>query len=163
MKKRKLVSLLLSGALVFGLLAGCGGGTQDGGNSPAPQGSETPSAGDEPFEMTLNIASEPQSIDPALNTAVDGAIMLSHMFEGLMRWADSGAETPGSNGTCNNAEVVPGQAESYEKVTNEDGTVTYTFKLRSDAKWSDGKPVTAQDFVFTSAWSTLRPPLTTAT
>lgn len=161
MKKRKLVSLLLSGALVFGLLAGCGGGTQDGGNSPAPQGSETPSAGGEPFEMTVNIASEPQSIDPALNSAVDGAIMLSHMFEGLMRWADSGAETNGTNGTCNNATLVPGQAASEpDKVVNEDGTVTYTFKLRDDAKWSDGKDVTAQDFVFT--WQRLVSPETAA-
>ena len=164
MKKRKLVSLLLSGALVFGLLAGCGGGTTST-NTETPDtqesgvpGTENPSG--EAFEMTLNIASEPQSIDPALNSAVDGAIMLSHMFEGLMRWDDSGVETPGTNGTCTNAELAPGQAESYEKTANEDGTVTYTFKLRSDAKWSDGKDVTAQDFVF--SWQRLVNPETAA-
>ncbi len=160
MKKTKLLSLLLSGALVFGLLAGCGGGTQ---STPAPTG--TPAPGTEAptgegFEMNINIASEPQSIDPALNSAVDGAIMLNHMFEGLMRWNDSGVETAGTNGSCTNAVLAPGQAESYEKVTNEDGTVTYTFKLRDDAKWSDGKDVTAQDFVFT--WQRLVNPETAA-
>ena len=164
MKKRKLVSLLLSGALVFGLLAGCGGGTTST-NTETPDtqesgvpGTENPSG--EAFEMTLNIASEPQSIDPALNSAVDGAIMLSHMFEGLMRWDDSGAETVGSDGTCNNAVLAEGQAESYEKTPNEDGTVTYTFKLRDDIKWSDGKDVTAQDFVF--SWQRLVSPETAA-
>ena len=164
MKKRKLVSLLLSGALVFGLLAGCGGGTTstntetpDTQESGAPS-TENPSG--EAFEMTVNIASEPQSIDPALNSAVDGAIMLSHTFEGLMRWDDSGAETVGSDGTCNNAVLAEGQAESYEKTPNEDGTVTYTFKLRDDIKWSDGKDVTAQDFVF--SWQRLVSPETAA-
>ncbi|WP_297290241.1 peptide ABC transporter substrate-binding protein [uncultured Flavonifractor sp.] len=164
MKKRKLVSLLLSGALVFGLLAGCGGGTTstntetpDTQESGAPS-TENPSG--EGFEMTVNIASEPQTIDPALNSAVDGAIMISHMFEGLMRWDDSGAETVGSDGTCNNAVLAEGQAESYEKTPNEDGTVTYTFKLRDDIKWSDGKDVTAQDFVF--SWQRLVSPETAA-
>ena len=101
-KTRKLVSLLLSGALVFGLLAGCGGGTT---STPAP--AETGSAAPESTapattanEITVNIASEPQTIDPALNSAVDGAIMINHMFEGLMRWVDSGVETAGSDGTC---------------------------------------------------------------
>lgn len=163
MKKRKLVSLLLSGALVFGLLAGCGGGTSNSNETPDAQNSGTPSSeapSGDAFEMTVNIASEPQSIDPALNSAVDGAIMLSHMFEGLMRWKDSGSETAGTNGTCNNAVLDYGQAESYEKTPNEDGTVTYTFKLRDDAKWSDGKDVTAQDFVF--SWQRLVSPETAA-
>ena len=159
MKKTKLLSLLLSGAMVAGLLAGCGSGTENAGdNTPAPGGSEAPSG--EAFEMTVNIASEPQTIDPALNSAVDGAIMLSHMFEGLMRWDDSGAETPGTNGTCNNATLAPGQAETYDKVVNDDGTVTYTFHLREDAKWSDGKDVTAEDFVF--SWQRLVDPATAA-
>ena len=162
MKKRKLVSLLLSGALVFGLLAGCGGGTT---STPAP--AETGSAAPESTapattanEITVNIASEPQTIDPALNSAVDGAIMINHMFEGLMRWVDSGVETAGSDGTCTNAELSYGQAESYDKVTNEDGTVTYTFHLRDGIMWSDGQPVTANDFVF--SWQRLVDPATAA-
>ena len=86
--------------------------------------------------------------------------MLGHMFEGLMKWKDSGVETPGADGTCTNAELTEGQAESYEKVVNDDGTVTYTFKIRSDARWSDGKPVTAGDFVY--SWQRLVTPETAA-
>ena len=162
MKKTKLLSLLLSGALVFGLLAGCGGGTT---STPAP--AETGSAAPESTapattanEITVNIASEPQTIDPALNSAVDGAIMINHMFEGLMRWVNSGVETAGSDGTCYNAELSYGQAESYDKVANEDGTVTYTFHLRDGIMWSDGQPVTANDFVF--SWQRLVSPETAA-
>ena len=93
-----------------------------------------------PQKTTINvcIASSPDTIDPQLNTSVDGAMMIQHMFEGLIKWGDDG------NG---NAYLVPGQAESYERVTNADGTITYTFKLRDGIKWSDGKPVTAEDFV----------------
>ena len=166
---KKTLSLLLSLVFVVSLLAGCnnggttaatptpGAGTET--STPAPEGTPAP-VDDGPFELTLNIASEPQSIDPALNSAVDGAIMLGHMFEGLMKWKDSGVETSGSDGTCTNAELTEGQAESYEKVVNDDGTVTYTFKLRSDARWSDGQPVTAGDFVYT--WQRLVNPATAA-
>ncbi len=166
MKKTKLLSLLLSLVFVVSLLAGCNNGTAT--TTPAPQ-TEAPNVettatpapvDDGPFEITLNIASEPQSIDPALNSAVDGAIMLGHMFEGLMKWKDSGVETAGSDGTSNNAELTYGQAESYDKVDNGDGTVTYTFTLREDARWSDGKPVTAQDFVY--SWQRLVTPATAA-
>ena len=161
MKKRKLVSLALSGALVFGVLAGCGNGNEGSTNSTAPQNSET--ANNESsgaFEISMSIASEPKTIDPALNSAVDGAIMINHMFEGLMRWEDSGSETAGSDGTCNDAKLGYGQAESYDKVVNEDGTVTYTFHLRDGIKWSDGKDVTAQDFVY--SWQRLVTPATAA-
>ena len=167
---KKTLSLLLSLVFVVSLLAGCGNpGTTtatptpdanpETSGTPAPEGTPAPSA-DGPFEITLNIASEPQSIDPALNSAVDGTIMLGHMFEGLMKWKDSEVETPGSDGTCTNAELTEGQAESYEKVVNDDGTVTYTFKIRSDARWSDGKPVTAGDFVY--SWQRLVTPETAA-
>ena len=44
------------------------------------------------FNLNLCIASEPQSIDPALNTAMDGSVMCHHMFEGLVKWADDGEE-----------------------------------------------------------------------
>ena len=161
MKKGKVGSLALSGALVFGVLAGCGNGNEGSTNSTAPQNSET--ANNESsgaFEISMSIASEPQTIDPALNSAVDGAIMINHMFEGLMRWEDSGSETAGSDGTCNDAKLGYGQAESYDKVVNEDGTVTYTFHLRDGIKWSDGKDVTAQDFVY--SWQRLVTPATAA-
>lgn len=83
--------------------------------------------------VRYNLGADPKTLDPALNTAVDGGTVLTNLFEGLMRLDDK--ELP-----------VPGVAESYEM--NADGTV-YTFKLR-DSKWSDGKPVVAEDFKY--AW-----------
>lgn len=102
----------------------------------------------EDLNMNICIAGEPETIDPALNSVIDGAIMLNHMFEGLMKWEDDG------NG---NAQITYGQAENY--TVSDDGTV-YTFTLRDDAKWSDGKAVTAQDFVY--AWQRLVDPQTAA-
>lgn len=49
-------------------------------------------------------------------------------------------------------------AEEPTVTPNEDGTYTYTFKLREDAKWSDGQPVTANDFVY--SWRRLVDPAT---
>lgn len=98
--------------------------------------------------LDVCIASEPETIDPALNTSVDGAMMLQHSNEGLVKWVDDGA---------GNATLAPGQAESWE--ISEDG-MTYTFKIREDAKWSDGQPVTANDFVF--SWNRLVDPATAA-
>ena len=100
------------------------------------------------FDLKVNFASEPQTIDPALNSAVDGAIMINHMFEGLYKWVDDGK---------GNATLALGQAASVE--ANADKTV-YTFKLRDDAKWSDGQAVKAGDFVY--AWQRLVDPATAA-
>ena len=99
-------------------------------------------------------------MDPTLSTSLDAGTMAHHLFEGLMKWEDSGKETNGSDGTANSAALVPGQAESYEKVANDDGTVTYTFKLRDGIKWSDGQDVTANDFEY--AWKRLVNPETAA-
>ena len=153
-------ALALVGVMSLGmLLSGCGG-TSAQSPSPSPSASapaeSTPAEG---FDMAVCIASEPQTIDPALNSAVDGAIMTQHMFEGLMKWSDSGHPV-NEKGNMNYAALAAGQAESYEKTDNGDGTVTYTFKIRSDAKWSDGQPVTANDFVY--SWQRLANPLTAA-
>lgn len=161
---KKIVSLALASAMVLGLLAACGGTTTETTPTPAPVESqatvETKAPADGPFNLNVNVASEPQTIDPALNSAVDGAIMTGHMFEGLYRWADSGELVDGVQ-DCNLAELVPGQSDGEpEKVVNADGTVTYTFKIRSDAKWSDGKAVTAGDFVY--SWQRLANPKTAA-
>jgi oligopeptide transport system substrate-binding protein len=88
------------------------------------------------------IASEPDTIDPALNSAVDGATMLCHLFSGLAKW---------SQDADGNLEIVADAAEELvEGVVNDDGTVTYTYTLRDGLVWSDGEPVTAGDFEF--AW-----------
>ena len=92
--------------------------------------------------INVCIASEPDTIDPALNSAVDGATMIVHLFSGLAKWEqnDDGSFT-----------IVPDAAEELvEGVENEDGTVTYTYTLRDGMKWSDGVDVTANDFEF--AW-----------
>ena len=103
----------------------------------------------EDFEIAVNFASEPNTIDPALNSAVDGAVMINHIFEGLYKWVDDGS---------GNAALALGQAK--EVTPNADKTV-YTVKLRDDIKWSDGKDVVAADFVY--AWQRLVDPNTIAT
>ena len=92
--------------------------------------------------IAVCLASEPDTLDPALNSAVDGATLIAHLFSGLAKWAqdDSGKLV-----------IVPDAAKELVKgVENADGTVTYTYTLRDGLKWSDGKDVTANDFEF--AW-----------
>lgn len=158
MNGKKLLALSLAGVMSLGLLAGCGGtASTTPSNSAAPSESTAPEANG--LNLQVCVASEPQTIDPALNSAVDGAMMVQHVFEGLMKWTDSGSPVEGAE-SADLAKLVNGQAESYEKTDNGDGTVTYTFKLRDDAKWSDGQPVTANDFVY--AWRRLATPATAA-
>ena len=90
-------------------------------------------------------------LDPAKVTAAGGESLLYHLFENLMRWTDGGDGW---------AVLSPGQAESYSVDTDFAGNATYTFTLREDARWSDGKPVTAGDFVY--SWQRLVTPETAA-
>lgn len=92
----------------------------------------------------INLASEPDHLDPALNSSVDGACLASASFGGLYSYDAEGAPAPNF-------------AESYEM--SEDG-LTYTFKLREGLKWSDGSPLTAEDFVY--SWKRAADPLTAA-
>lgn len=81
--------------------------------------------------------------------------MCHHMFEGLVKWADDGE---------GNAVTVPGQAESWDKETNDDGTVTYTVHLRDGIKWSDGQAVTAEiSNIPGNVWQTRKQQQTTVT
>ncbi len=170
-KTKKILSLALASTMVLSLAA-CGGGSTstpttaaetttaaaaDADTTGETTAAEAESEGAE-GETTSNgnniavcLASEPQTVDPALNSAVDGAIMINHFFEGLVKWVDDGE---------GNAMTAPGQAESWEKVVNDDGTVTYTMKLRDGIKWSDGKEVTAGDFEY--SWKRLANPETAA-
>ncbi len=128
---KKSIALSIVAVMLFGIISGCGSKTAAGASSKS-------------FDLTVCLATEPQTIDPALNSALDSGTMLQHFFEGLMKWVDDG------NGK---ATLTYGQAKSMEKTVNADGTTTYTFKIRDDAKWSDGKPVTAGDFVY--SWQRL--------
>ena len=92
--------------------------------------------------LPVCLASEPDTIDPALNSAVDGATMLCHLFSGLAKWVQN------EDGTL--SVVADCAKELVEGVANEDGTVTYTYTLKDGLKWSDGKALTAKDFEF--AW-----------
>lgn len=90
-------------------------------------------------DISVCLASEPESLDPGLCSTVDGTSVLSHLFAGLARWAENGA-------------VVADCAESLtEPVFNEDGTVSYTYTLKAGLTWSDGSVLTAGDFVY--AWN----------
>ena len=143
--KKRLVSVVLVAAFAFSMLAGCGSdnsAANDNKNNTSAEAEKTASK-DGDFNLTVNFASEPMTMDPALNSSVDGAVMANHLFEGLMKWESTGEEVEGSDGTCDSAKLTYGQAESYDKTANDDGTVTYTFHLRDGIKWSDGKEVTA--------------------
>src|SRR5665648_648403 len=127
---KKVLILILVFCMVF-TLAACGGGAKKEG-----------------VKLNVCLASEPQTIDPALNSSVDGAVMIQHMFEGLLKWVDDGK---------GNATLAPGMAVEWSK--SDDGLV-WTFNLREGALWSDGEPVKAGDFVY--AWQRLVDPATAA-
>ena len=93
--------------------------------------------------ISVCLASEPDTLDPALNSAVDGATMIAHLFSGLAKWDQD------ANG---NLVIVADAAESLpEGVLNADGTVTYTYTIKAGMKWSNGDEVKASDFV--NAWN----------
>lgn len=141
---KKFLALFIAVMLLVSVMAGCS-------SKPAAESAAPSAAAASTFDLSVCLASEPTTIDPALNSAVDGAIMIQHFFEGLNKWVDDGK---------GNAKIALGQAASADKVVNTDGTVTYTFKLRPDAKWSDGTAVTASDFVY--SWQRLVTPATAA-
>lgn len=82
--------------------------------------------------LRINLASEPDFLDPALNSSVDGACLAANAFSGLYTYNDK-------------SETVPACAEGY---TVSDDGLTYTVTLKSDLKWSDGSPLTAKDFEY---------------
>ncbi|MBL8905215.1 MAG: peptide ABC transporter substrate-binding protein [Rhizobiales bacterium] len=89
-------------------------------------------------------SADPESLDPHKTSTVYEANILRDLFSGLTVQDAK-------------AEIIPGAAESW--TMSPDGK-TYTFKLRADGKWSDGSPVTADDFVF--SWRRLVDPATAA-
>ncbi|MBE5814590.1 MAG: peptide ABC transporter substrate-binding protein [Clostridiales bacterium] len=97
---------------------------------------------EEGSSIAVCLSSEPDTLDPALNSAVDGATMLAHLFSGLATWSTD------ENGKL--VIVAECAQELTEGVANDDGTITYTYTLKDGLTWSDGKALTANDFVF--AW-----------
>ena len=147
---KKILALVLALAMVLSLAACSSKPAESAAPTDAPaesaeapaESAEAPADNAEPSVINVCLASEPDTIDPALNSTVDGATLTAHLFSGLAKWAQD------ENG---NLEIVADAAtELPEGVTNEDGTVTYTYTLRDGMTWSDGQPVTAGDFAF--AW-----------
>ena len=114
-------------------LAACGGNksgsTATSGNTSSA-GSSTGSINTAGF--TVQYGSNPETLDPALNSAVDGGNTIITVFETLLIINE-------------NNEAVPGQAESW--TTSEDG-LTWTFTMRDGLKWSDGSELNAKDFEY---------------
>ncbi len=129
---KKILAMTLLTALVGSTFLGCGS-TEN-----------TVSSGNVEQKIVYNIDANPKTIDPQLNSAVDGSKVIRNTFEGLMREIENG-------------EVENGIAEGYE--VSEDGLV-YTFHIRDNAKWSDGEDVTAKDFEY--AWKRALNPNTAA-
>ena len=135
MKTSRILSFLLCGAMAAGL-TGCGGVYEKAAATAAAdtasgstQAEDTSSAsGAKVFRYS--ITTEAVSLDPSKSTALDDAELLHALTEGLVR------NTAGK--------ITPGIAESWD--VSDDG-LTYTFHLR-DAKWSDGVPIKAGDFVY---------------
>ena len=147
MKKMSLVLVAIMASSM--ILSACGGGKAadpSAGAGTTAAGGETsaPAEAAGALDLAVRVGPDPETIDPALNSAVDGANIIVHAFETLL--------IVDSENT-----IVPGQAESYD--VSEDG-LTYTFHLREGLKWSDGSPLTANDFVY--SWKRLAAPETAA-
>lgn len=128
MKMNKLLALLLALVMVLSFAA-CNKPAEEPNNDQP--GEETNN--DEPTNITVQIGPNPETLDPALNSAVDGGNMLITLFETLL--------IVDENGNC-----VPGQAESY--TVSEDG-LTWVLTMRDGLKWSDGTELNAKDFEYT--------------
>lgn len=148
---KKLMASVLAAAMVLSLAA-CGSSASSTASSEAASTTESASSesnaeatgtklNTDTSAMYLCLASEPEHLDPALSTTVDGACLAVNSFVGLLTYDENGA-------------IVPGVAESYDV---SDDKLTYTFHLR-DSLWSDGTPVTAGDFVY--SWNRAANPLT---
>lgn len=134
--KKRILPLLLTAAMVAGL-AGCGSSAAkettaaSDNNQTTAESTEAGSTTGEKI-LKVQVGPDPETVDPALNSAIDGGNMILHAFEGLLTLDENG-------------QLKEGQAESWE--TSEDG-LTWTFHLRDGLKWSDGTDLTAKDFVY---------------
>jgi len=121
-----LALLVASLALVA---AGCGGDDEAAGDGETTEAGGAPAAEQ---VITVNWGTEPPSLDPGLASDVTSANILLNIMDPLVKLDED-------------LNPVPNAAESFE--TSEDG-LTVTFTLRDDLKWSNGDPVTAEDFEY---------------
>ena len=131
--RRNFLKVAGVGAAALGLAA-CGGSksgsTATSGSASSAAGSSTGSVNTAGF--TVQYGSNPETLDPALNSAIDASNTIITIFEPLLLINE-------------NNEVIGGQAESWE--ASEDG-LTWTFTMRDGLKWSGGTDLTAKDFEY---------------
>lgn len=142
MKLRKILALVMALALLCATFSACGNDsgsstasgetTSSGTGSSEAEAGDTGASGDTNMDNYINM--EPTSLNTLLATYAADFNVLNSLYETLLELDD-------------NDVAQPAAAETYE--VSEDGLV-YTFHLREDGVWSNGDPVTAQDFVF--AW-----------
>lgn len=135
--KKRALSLLLAGLLAASVTA-CGGSpteeTPGSESTPPATGSET-SSGEPKYGgiLTAYTSADPKSFDPATLSAWDQTIVAANLLEGLVRLNPEGTD------------IEPGIAEDWP--VSEDGLV-WTFNLRDNAKFHNGRDVVAQDFKY---------------
>lgn len=128
--RRSFLKVAGVGAAALGLAA-CGG-SKSGSTATSGSTAGSTAGGVNTAGFTVQYGSNPETLDPALNSAIDGANTIITIFEPLLLINE-------------NNEVVGGQAESWE--TSEDG-LTWTFTMRDGLKWSDGTDLNAKDFEY---------------
>ena len=128
---KRWLAISLSAVLLLSALAGCGGNS---GEEP-----QTGEDGGEALSLSVRCTGAVTELDPARAAASNTETITYHLFENLLRWEDDGS---------GGAVLANGMASGYTAEQNTDGSTTYTFTIRSDARWSDGESVTADDFVF---------------
>ena len=134
MKNKRIIAAAMATGMAVSLAA-CGGSastTDTTGTADAATTEAADAATGEGTGFTVQLGPNPETLDPALNAAVDGGNTLITIEEPLLIIDE-------------NNEVKPGQAESYE--VSDDG-LTWTFHMRDGLKWSDGSDLTAADFEY---------------
>ena len=148
MNLKKIIALLVAVMMMGTLIAACGDTntpTQPPAEpTPGTVATNPPAPPEENTTLRLQLASEPDRLDPALNSSVDGACLASASFGGLYTYDAEGIPTPNF-------------AEGY--TISADG-LTYTFTLKEGLKWSDGSDLTAADFEY--SWKRAANPFTGA-
>ena len=132
MKNKRIIAAAMATGMAVSLAA-CGGSastTDTTGTADAATTEAADAATGEGTGFTVQLGPNPETLDPALNAAVDGGNTLITIEEPLLIIDE-------------NNEIQPGQAESYE--VSDDGLV-WTFHLRDGLKWSDGSDLTAEDY-----------------
>ncbi|MDD6578085.1 MAG: peptide ABC transporter substrate-binding protein [Lachnospiraceae bacterium] len=135
--KKKLLAFVLASAMVASLGACGNAGSKGSDKAQTEKSTEKKSASKAKLNsdtktLYINLASEPQHLDPALNNTVDGACLAVNSFVGLYTYDK-------------NDKLVPAIADGDPQVSD-DGT-EWTIKLKK-TKWSDGSDLTAKDFVY---------------